>query len=127
MMSSPFPEKVFHSTHSLETDQALLPSSGQISELQALFLEANRVDANMAQLENNLLAMDIPHGLRYFVGVLQDSNSSDRACQLATMCLIRHGEAAKNQVERFSLSATTERQLWMADFLTHQLGLKRPA
>jgi len=111
----------------IEPTQGSSSATDQLQALKALFRDANQGDSKMLVLENAVLAMNIPHGIRHLVSVLQDEQASDAELQLATMCLIRHGEAAKEQIQRFALTPTTDRQIWIADFLMHQLGLDQPA
>jgi hypothetical protein len=41
------------------------------------------------------------------------------------MTLIRMGNAVREDILRFAMNATGERAVWIADFMVHQLGLKK--
>jgi hypothetical protein len=100
---------------------------GTRSLLKGLVLQANVMQNELPALEDEILAMGAPHIVHELISVLRDAEATPVELQLATMCLIRLGNEARDAVFRFAMNPTTERDIWLADFLSHQLGLKRIA
>jgi hypothetical protein len=99
------------------------------SRLNALFTQAITPDANPTHLENALLALALEHPdfdvAQYCIEALKNEAVPPAVAQLACMGLIRQGEKAKKAVLQFATTADTERDVWVAHFLMHQLGLNR--
>jgi hypothetical protein len=95
--------------------------------LKGLVLQANVMQHELVTLENEILAMGATHIVHELIAVLRDAEATSVELQLATMCLIRLGDEARDAVFRYAMNPRTERDIWLADFLAHQLGLKRIA
>jgi hypothetical protein len=100
---------------------------GTRSLLKGLVLQANVMQNELPTLENEILAMGATHIVHELIAVLRDADATPVELQLATMCLIRLGDDARDAVFRYAMNPKTERDIWLADFLAHQLGLKRVA
>jgi hypothetical protein len=97
------------------------------SLLKGLVLQANVMQDELPTLENEILAMGATHIVHELVSIIRDVDATPVELQLACMCLIRLGDEARDAVFRFAMNPKTERDIWIADFLAHQLGLKRVA
>lgn len=100
---------------------------GKRSLLRGLLLQANLMQNNLLPLENEILSMGATHVVHELISTLADANATQVELQLASMCLIRLGDEARDAVFRFAMNPRSERDIWVADFLAHQMGLKRVA
>ncbi len=101
------------------------PLQERMARVKDLFLMANNASANFPSLEDALLLMGHAHVAGFLIDVLQLESSSQADIQLASMTLIRMGNAVREDILRFAMNATGERATWIADFMVHQLGLKK--
>ncbi|MFN7310847.1 MAG: hypothetical protein ACK5T0_05705 [Vampirovibrionales bacterium] len=101
------------------------PLQERTARVKGLFLVANNSSAKFNVLEDALLAMGHAHVAGFLIDVLQSESSSQADVQLASMTLIRMGNAVREDILRFAMNATGERAVWIADFMVHQLGLKK--
>ncbi len=101
------------------------PQKERSARVKGLFLLANHPTARFYELEDALLEMGHTHVVSFLIEVLQSENSSQADMQLASMTLIRMGNAVREDVLRFAMNVQGERSVWIADFMVHQLGLKK--
>jgi hypothetical protein len=101
------------------------PLQERTARVKGLFLLANHSSANFHVLEDALLAMGHAHVAGFLIDVLQSEGSSQADIQLASMTLIRMGNTVREDVLRFAMNPQSERAVWIADFMVHQLGLKK--
>jgi hypothetical protein len=113
-------------TIELTTHQLLaFPLQERTAQIKGLFVLANQPKANLPDLENALLAMGHAPIAGFLIDVLQSPSSSQADVQLASMTLIRMGNAVREDVLRFAMHPQSERAVWIAEFMVHQLGLKK--
>lgn len=99
-------------------------TSRETARLKGIFLQVNNTGANLQALESQILSTNPDRSVRYMVSVLQNETATSKEIELASMTLLRLGNASREAVLRFVLDAKTERQRWIADFLAYQMGFK---
>ena len=110
----------------LPTPQLLaFPLQERTAQIKGLFVLANQPKANLPDLENTLLAMGHAPIAGFLIDILQSPSSSPADVQLASMTLIRMGNTVREDVLRFAMHPKSERAVWIAEFMVHQLGLKK--
>ena len=101
------------------------PLQERTARVKGLFLLANNSSSDLSILEDALLAMDHAHVANFLIDVLKSDASSQVDIQLASMTLIRMGNVVREEILRFAMNATHDREIWIADFMVHQLGLRK--
>ncbi|XVJ50610.1 MAG: hypothetical protein HEQ32_00340 [Vampirovibrio sp.] len=94
-------------------------------DLAAIVASAQDAHRDLSHVENQLLALNPSEVAPYLLQVLGDAQRTQAEIQVATMTLLRMGNRVREDVLRFAMHAQAPRAIWIADFLVHQLGLKK--